>query len=252
MPENQQKNAMDEFLADIPTGDQQKPEDILTAELMGGTTSEKVVEEPHKNRFHRRLESKYQAEREANIALAARIEAMTEAQKFSKDTNSSNVDENLIKLYGSDEKGLMAARITQDLLNRTREEASASALEAFQEHQESLDREVQESRNELDGFLEGIEDEFNVDLTSDTPAARKARQGFFVTLEKMSRKNEAGQVTDYADPFSTWEVYQSQSRPDNNRAKDLASRSMVRSGASGDSKLEQTAQERFLREAGII
>ncbi len=256
MPEDQKKSAMDQFLSDIPVAEQRTGEDIfnteIASEVQAAPEKEEIVANAKDNREARRAKKALQAEREANIALSARIEALTEAQKFARETNVENIDENLKRLYGSDEKGLLAAKITQDLLKKTEEQATERALEAFREEQSQQEQEVASFRAELDEYLEDIEDEFNVDLTSDNPAAIKMRQGFFSLLNKVSPKNKEGIVTDYADPLATWELFQSHQKPENNRAKDLGSRSMVKSGSSNDSKIEQSAQERFLREAGII
>lgn len=248
------KSAMDEFLGDIPVAEQQQAGDIFGQELTGKPVApeKEEAEEPHKNRQHRRLEARLQAERESNIALVARLEALTEAQRFAQETSTGTVDESLLRLYGDNENGRQAAKITQDLLDRTKQEARQEAIEAMQSQQQEEAQEVASSQDELDQMLDVIEDEFNVDLTSNTAQAQKARQGFYSTLEKVSPKNSEGLVKDYADPVATWEFYQSQNKSDNSRAKDLGSRSMTRSGASTETKLEATAQERFLRDAGII
>lgn len=252
------KSAMEEFLDDIPVAGNKDKQDILNAPLIeegvGQTVpvKDEATITSRDNREARRAKAALQAEREANIALNARLEAMSEAQRFARETSTDNVDENLIRLYGNDEKGQLAAKITQDLLNKTKQEAREEALESFREEQEQSDQEVATYRNELDEMLEDIEDEFNVDLTSDTPSALKARQGFYAALQKLSPKNREGIVTDYADPMATWEYVQSQQKPADTRAKDLGARSMVRSGSSSDSKLEASATERFLKDAGII
>lgn len=248
---------MEEFMEDIPVAGEQQ-QDVLNAPLTQGNESQIVPAKddaaitPRDNREARRAKAALQAEREANIALNARLETITEQQRFARETNSDNVDENLIRLYGNDEKGLLAAKITQDLLNKTKQEAREEALESFRDEQTKAEQEVATYRNELDGMLEDIEDEYNVDLTSDTPQATRARQGFYAALQKLSPKTQDGTVTDYADPLATWEYFQAQQKPTNTRAQDLGSRSMVRSGASGDSKLEASATERFLKDAGII
>ena len=253
-----ERSAMDEFMDDIPTAGEGQGSDILNAPLVEGGESQIVPAKDEAtitakdNREARRAKAALQAEREANIALNARLEAMSEAQRFARETSTDNVDENLIRLYGNDEKGQLAAKITQDLLNKTKQEAREEALESFRDEQAKADQEVATYRNELDGMLEDIEDEYNVDLTSDTPQATRARQGFYAALQKLSPKTQDGVVTDYADPLATWEYFQSQQKPADNRAKDLGSRSMVRSGSSGDSKLEASATERFLKDAGII
>lgn len=253
MPDEQPKSAIDQFLSDIPTSGNRQSDDLFDKPLTETPASEEEAsEDSHKNRRHRRLEAKLQAEREYSIQLAARLEALTEVQRFAKDTNADNLDENLKRLYGTDEKGLAAAKITQELLRQTEERAKQAALEEISEKQDQEVQEVARYRDELHSYLEEIEDEFEVDLTSDTPAALRNRQGFFALFTKVSPKDSDGDVSDYADPVSTWELYQSQQKPESTRAKDLGSRSMVRSGNSSDSKLEQTSQERWLRENGII
>lgn len=242
---------MQQFLGDIPVLENQNVDDIFAKPVIETTEVPTKDEEVHKNRQHRRLESRLQEEREANIALNARLQALSEAQKFATDIEGS-IDESLLRLYGDNDTGRQAAKITQNLLNRTRDEATHAALEKFQETQQQEANEIAEQHGVLDGMLEELEDEFNVDLTSNTAEAKRARIGFFATLERVSPKDKEGNVKDYADPIATWEFYQSQNKPDNNRAKDLGSRSMVKSGASGTENLQITAQERFLKEAGII
>lgn len=245
---------MEQFLGDIPVVEEQE---------FGGETkvepekeqTEKVSQiTPRDNREARRAKAALQQEREANIALNARLEAMTEAQKFARDTKDVKVDESLLTLYGSDDNGRRAAEITQRLLDKTKADARAEALELFQEEQRKAQAEVGAQEKVLDEMLEQVEDEYDVDLTSNTPQAKKARQGFLSLLEEVSPKDREGNVKDFADPVATFKLLRSQqsSSPETNRAKDLSSRSMVRTGSSGDSKLEQTAQERFLKEAGII
>lgn len=257
MPEDKvQKSEMETFLGDIPVAEQQVSDDVFGENKAPEVKPEQgETDDEHsgrKERWERRLREKYQKERESNIQLAAKLEAVTEAQKFAREANTGEVDTSLLTLYGDNDAGRQAARLTQDLLNKTKEQARQEALEAFRQEQSQAQQAVKDQQVALDEMLESVEDEFTVDLTSNTPAARKARQGFYAALEKMSPKDKEGQVIDYADPLATWEYYQSTQKSDNNRAKDLGSRSMVKSGASGESKLEQSATERFLADAGII
>ena len=240
---------MDKFMANVPLASEKKDGDVLEQNLEGSQDAATITEKD--NREARRAKKALQEEREANIALTARLQTMSEFQKFSEAT-PDNVDEKLLQLYGNDEKGKLAARITQDLLNKTREEASAQAIEALQGQQQEEQAEVAKSQRELDAMLEDIEDEFNVDLTSDTPAARKARQGFYAALEKVSPKNEEGMVKEYADPIATYEYYRSTQTQEPNRSKEIASRGNVSSGTSGGSTLEKNAMEQFLKNADII
>lgn len=251
----EKKSEMDEFLGDIPIGEQQTADDVFGNQQTPEVKTEEVITDEDKGkgeRWERRLRKKYQDERESNIQLAAKLEAVTEAQKFARESGTKEVDTSLLTLYGDNDAGRQAARITQDLLNKTKEEARQEAFEMLQSQQADAQKEVAKQQQNLDGMLEDVEDEFSVDLTSNSPAARKARQGFYAALEKMSPKDSDGMVKDYADALAVWEYYQSTQKQDNTRAKDLGDRSMVKSGASGESKLEQTAIERYLAETGII
>lgn len=245
-----EKSAMDEFLGDITPADKQRADDIFEKPLTDkeGSEEDLTVITPLDNREERRAKKALKAEREANIALNERIKVLSEVKKESQ---STNVDEDLIRLYGDNENGRAAAKITQDLLERTKREAQEEMLVRMREQSEAEQQEVANSEQELDSMLEDLEDEFNVDLTSDTPQAKKARQGFFAALEEVSPKKN-GVVTDYADPIATWKYYQAQQKPADTRAKDLSARSMTRSGNAGESKLQASATERFLKDNGII
>lgn len=257
---------MEQFLGDIPVVEQKKEGDIFDVPLNtedtetnveATATQEEDTLQPAKNRADRRYRDRWQEERAASKQLADRVREL-EADKFARatSTNTVDVDDALIRLYGADENGRAAAKITQQLLDKTRADAKAEAMEIYRaERQKEVEQEAS-FQDEMDGMIEEIEDEYNVDLTSDTPAARKANQGFLVMLQKLSPKNDRGVVTSYADPLATWEMYQEQAKKssaDTNRAKDLSSRSMVRSGGSAtDSKLQTQVAERFLKDAGII
>lgn len=259
------KSEMDQFLGDIPVVDNKKEGDIFDVSLNGEaeTTVEAEAQQEEgtlqpKNRADRRYRDRWQEERAASKQLTDRVREL-EAEKFARATASSSnidVDDALLRLYGNDENGRAAAKITQQLLDKTRAEAEAKALDIYRSERQKEVEQEQSFQQEMDNMVEEIEDEFNVDLTSDTPAARKANQGFLVMLQKLSPKNERGVVTSYADPLATWEMYQEQAKKsstDTNRAKDLSSRSMVRSGGSvTDSKLQTQVAERFLKDAGII
>lgn len=219
------------------------------------TQAEETVPSEAKNRQFRRLEQKYQAERESSIRLAAMLEARTEADKFRKET--ADVDENdaIARIYGTNTpEAREATRLLQKALQETQTKATDAAVEKFREEQRRGDAEVKRQQAHLDEMLENIEEEHGVDLTSNTPAARKARQGFFTLLEKLSPK-ENGVVKEYADALETWSLYQErQAKPAPSRAKEISARSMVKSGASSapEQTAEDKAAEKYLKEIGIL
>lgn len=245
----------DQFLKDLEQ--ENKGPDILEAPLEPEKDKEEIPEikqddeEKLANRRERRLAARLQAERESSIALAARLEAITEAQKFRQESNTSDHFKGVERIYGTNSpEAIEATELLKKALLDAKEAAKKEALEAFQEERQREAVAVQKEEQHLDSMLEELEDEYGVDLTSDGSEA--VRKGFFKYLEKLSPKDNDGNIIAYADPHAVWGEFQSKFKKSDNRAKDLSSRSMVQSGASKDTKLSDDVNERFLKENGII
>ena len=106
-----------------------------------------------------------------------------------------------------------------------------------------------EEEQNLDSMIDDLEEEYGISMDEDT------QKGFFTLLEKLSPKDRNGNVIEYADHHAVWEEYQvrrERMAGNSNRARDLASRSVVRSGASPSTSVEADSNERWLRENGII
>lgn len=232
-----EKNEVDKFFQELPTEDKTVA-DIFTPPEKEGVVVPKPEEgdEPHKNRRHRRLESQLQEEREERIRLQALIEGRSEAQKLNQDTTTLDEDtKDLLRLYGDDDKGRQAAELTKSLLERVSERTKSDTIKALRDEEIESQQEERQYESYIDGQLESLEDEHNIDLTSDSPSARKARKGLLEIVQTLSPKDENGIITGYADFDGAFEVYQDrakQERPDNTRNKEVASRSMERSGGT--------------------
>ena len=243
-------NEQQEFLKQF---EPQNRESVLDQPLMPNPEKEEAQPEsqddPVMNRRGKRLMAQLQAEKEANIALSARLAAVTEMQKFRSESESS--DDYLKKvesIYGTDTP---EAKLATDLLKQTLSDverrATERAIEAMQEQQEQATKAVADQEQVLDSMIDDLEDETGQTIDKQT------QSGFFALLEKLSPKDADGNVVAYADHFAVWEEYQSRkAAPQNNRAKDLASRSMVRTGATPATNVQDDATERYLRENGII
>lgn len=206
----------------------------------------KTPEEAPTNRRERRMEAKYRAERESSIALAAKLEVLTEAQKFSRAENPE-MDETIARIYGTNTpEAAEATALLQKALKGAEDRATERALTAFREEQAQAQAEVAKEEQSLDAMIEDIEDTFDITLDPQT------QKQFFSQLEKLSPKDRDGNVVAYADPYAVWETMQSQKKPADTRAKDLASRSMTKTGASGGASVEADANEKWLRDNGII
>ncbi len=211
-----------------------------------------VEEENHQeatNRRERRLAAKLQAERESSIALAARLEALTEAQKLRNDSSESDYLKSVERIYGtSSPEAIEATELLKRALQDVEKTATERALEAFRSEQMKEHEELAQEEQNLDSMVEELEDEYGISMDEDT------QKGFFTLLEKLSPKDRYGNVIEYADHHAVWEEYQVRKErlSNNSRAKDLASRSMVRTGASPSTGVEIDSNERWLRENGII
>lgn len=240
------EQTQEEFLKDLNPNESNNPlEQPLVVESEQDETPKEDQEEAT-NRRERRLQAKLQAERESSIALAAKLEVLTEAQKFSRE-NTPEVDETIARIYGTNTpEAAEATALLQKALKNVEDRSMERALEKFREEQSQAQQALQKEEKTLDGMVEEIEDEQGITLDG------QSKKAFFTLLERMSPKDANGEVKEYADHHAVWEELQARKQPTNTRAKDLASRSMVRTGTSPASSVEATASERWLKENGII
>lgn len=241
-------NEQEEFLKDLNPDNKT---DVLTENLIPATEAkteegEKESDEDKFNRRERRLQTKLQAERESSIALAARLEALTEAQKFSRE-NTPEVDETIARIYGTNTpEAAEATALLQKAMSNVENRATEKALEKFREEQQKERDAVATEEKSLDSMIEEIEDETGTTLDGQT------KQGFFQLLEKLSPKDTDGNIIAYADHNAVWDELQARKKPQVSRAKDLAARSMTATGSSPKTGVEAESNERWLRENGII
>lgn len=239
-------DAQSEFLKDLDPLSEQNPLDQPIVAEQAAAEPEKESDEDKFNRRERRLQAKLQAERESSIALAARLEALTEAQKFSRET-TPQVDETLSRIYGTNTpEAIEATNLLQKALANVESRATEKALEKFREEMKAEKATIANENKTLEGMIEEIEDETRLTVDGQT------RKAFFSLLEKLSPKDAEGNVKEYADHHAVWEELQARKQTQNTRAKDLASRSMVRTGASPATSVESGATERWLKENGIL
>lgn len=241
-------NEQEEFLKDL--NPESKPDDVFGAP----PEAEPVIPEPAKdddeqatNRRERRLAAKLQAERESSIALAARLEAITEAQKSREESGDVEYLKTIERIYGTNSpEAVEATELLKNALLSVEKRATERALEQFRAEREQEAEEVVSQEKRLDEMVEEIEDEVGSDMDKQT------KQGFFMLLEKLSPKDRDGNIIEYADHFAVWEELQARKQAPSTRAKDLAARSMVQTGASPKTTVDADATERWLREQGLI
>lgn len=133
-----------------------------------------------------------------------------------------------IAMYGDNEDSRKAWKHNSMILDDYKMQAKQEALAEIRSEQDRATAEVQEFEGLIESSLEDLEEEYNVDLTSNTPAAKKARSEYLDLVQRLSPKDADGNVTSYADFHETWNIYQSSRpvAPTNTRNKDLAARSI--------------------------
>ncbi len=249
------------FLEEIGVNDE-KQVDVLTDPLVPeqGKQEDKKASDDNKddeghqprNRRERRLESKLQAERESSIALAAKLAEREKIDSERNVTAESDYIKSIEKIYGTDSpEAIEATEILKGAFKGLHKDATESALQLLREEREKESKAVLNQETVLDTMMEEIEDQYDVDLTSNE--AKGTQKAFLTLLERMSPKDKDGNIIQYADHGAVWEMLQSKNEaPKQNQAKDLSSRSMVQSGSSKESQLEDDSNVRFLKENGII
>lgn len=235
---NQQEQFLKEIKTDSPVLNDQDFQDLFDGKKKDNPQAEKPTpeegEEFPNTRKYRRLQDKLQKEREMNIALNERIKALSELKTYSETNPETDVD--ALKVFGTDENGKLLKGYFDRRFNEVREEAERAALEKIKAEQAEDAEEERRNSERIDTAFENIEDKYNVDLSGDTQSSKRLRNGFIDYVERISPKDANGEILEYADMESSFEDYlklsNSAGREVSQRQKELASRSMTRSGTS--------------------
>ncbi len=151
------------------------------------------------------------------------------------ETTDTNEEEALVKAFekiiGSDTDDKKSAL---DLLGKTikgvRESASLKVMRDLEAQTDAQKREEYDAQQEIADAFEDIEENFGVDITSNTTQAKKTRSEFIDFVKEVSKKDEDGEVIDFPDFQNTFALFQKMQKPaSNDRAKQLSANSMQRS-----------------------
>lgn len=221
-----------------PTG-QQAPADGEEGEAAG---SPQGANEPRKNRRHRRLEEQLQTERELRIAAEAKAAGRAEAEA-GRPVAIGEVPDRWIRMYGDTPESRQAWTLQKEMLDDHAKQVREDTIKEIETRQQKEKAAEKEYETFIEKELENIEDEHDVDLTSDAPAAKKARREFLEMVQSLSPKGADGSITGYADFEQTFKVYQEKAqkpKPDNTRQKEIASRGLNKSGDSAPAAKQPT------------
>lgn len=225
MPKDETKSSTVDFL-----------NEITKEPFKEDTTSREVVDEIEEDEkpipFHKDPKVQRYVEKQIEKAIEKMPKPSVESQ-FKKEVEEINLPASFIKLVGNDtdEK----KEVLKDLskyFGTLKGEARQEFLEEMKQQEQQQVAEDNAALTELSTGFETIEEEYGVDLNSDS----KTRAAFVEFLRKVSHKNEEGEVDQFADIPSTWETFQGMNKPAQaSRAKELASRGMTRSGDANSS-----------------
>lgn len=121
-----------------------------------------------------------------------------------------------------------------DALSKTlkgfKESASRQVMDEIDRASQAEAEEENEAKEEIAEAFDQIEEDYGVDLTSNSEAARRTRNDFIEFIKEVAPKDRDGEVTEFPDFDKTFSLFQRMRKPEpNNRARSLASRSMARS-----------------------
>lgn len=225
MPEDK-KNSTVDFLNNIDSTDvfEEKKEEL----------AEEVVEEVEDEKplpFHK--DPKILRFIEKEVSKRAESFKPSAEQQFRKDINEDiNLPKSFIQLVGNDtDEKKQVLKDLSDYFGTLKGEARKEFLaELEQQKQQEIEADTK-AQEELETSLEQIEENYNVDLSSNSASAKKTRGEFLDYVRKIAPKNEEGEVIAFPDLISAFETYQEMNKrtAPASRAKELASRGLTRS-----------------------
>ncbi len=160
--------------------------------------------------------------------IAKAIESIPKTKEVQK--SNEDEDDYYARLIGNDTSEKIAmikeAKARDESLLKQAEERAWNRLTETQRQEAEEEKKAIEM---LDSSLENIEQQYSVDITSNTPVSRKLRTDFLKFAEKLAPKDSEGNIVDYPDMSTAFEIFNEKNAKNQDKAKDLASRSMSRS-----------------------
>ncbi len=227
------KTALENFLGEIGNNEEVNPFDQEAENPFNEVVEnepDKPIEDDKPLPFNKDPKvQKYLDKREKEIE--ARILASVKPIETKVPTVSTD-DDFYVELIGNDTPEKLA--MIKKYKAREQEiiaQAEERALSRTQEREEEALRADQDAEQELENAFDFIEENYEVDITSNSPLARKTRQEFVSFVEKIAPKDRQGDIIDYPDMPSAWEAFSELKKATTqpSRAKELANRGMARS-----------------------
>lgn len=230
------KNELDDFLGDLKNENTDDPFILDAEDPLGEPATSN--EEPEEKPLPFNKDPKIQKFIQKEVERLSKDLRPTEVQTFIRDTGTKQDDtdevlSSLTEIVGNDtpQKIAAVARLRKALASEKDESVkrAVAELESLStRQQEEEQEEFAEAQDELVQGFESIEDTYGVDLLSEK--GKNLRGEFIDFIKRVAPKDEDGEVIQYPDFEETFKLFRdTRKAPSNNRAKEIASRSIARS-----------------------
>lgn len=233
-------NEVDEFLKGI-NEDNQNGDDIFNFKETKPEVIDKVDDEPKEDEeetkevpFHKNPKLTKFIEKEVSKRLQD-YKPEVHVQKAPIHEDTDPLLDSLYEIIGNDTpEKIAAAKRLQKALGGLKEDTKREAFNEIQaKENESRQAEI-DAQNEVSSALDDIEETYNVDITSNTPQAKKSRSDFLSFVERISPKDKEGNIISYPDFSETFKIFKDMNKPaSNDRAKEISAKSMANSSEPG-------------------
>lgn len=222
------KSAVEDFLSGLG----QPKEDPFASQEEEGTVIEEDKKEDKPVPFHKDPKVLRFIEKEVS-KRAESFKSATPTAVVAPSTEDEITDV-LTRIIGNDTpEKLQGVKDLRKVLGGLEEKGAQRALQQLEERADKERERDVKAQQELNDAFEEVEENYNVDLSSNTAQAKKMRSEFVDYVRKIAPKDrETGEVIGYPDMLTAFEEFQERQKravPTAARAKALASRGMVRS-----------------------
>lgn len=252
----QENNSVQQFLNDIPTED--NAPSILDEKIEFPGTETREAPAPEKgeptNRAKERRRFREWEERlaEREQALIRQEERYKALEELKRQSAPQDVPVEWLRIHGDSPESREAWRYNQELLTQKVKEAREELQATFRAEREQEIRAERQAAQELEDGISSLEEEYSIDLSSNSPAARKARADYLEALTAISPKDrDTGEIKDYGDPHAAYELYLLKKQGSSARAKNLAARG-VSETASVAAPDQDEEIRKYLKANGIL
>lgn len=238
------KNEVDDFLGSVNESNDEFNNSQDPLDIIEETQEEKVEEVKEDKPVPYHKDEKLQ--KFINKEVSKRLESFKPAEESFKRETKEDDDDYYIRLIGNDTpEKLSMIREAKARDERMLQMAEKRAFNKLSQKEQEVKEAERQAEEKLDTAIEDIEETFSVDLTSNNPVSRKTRVDFMNFVEKIAPKNSRGEIIDYPDMNYAFETFQESRKtaPTANRAKELATRSMTRSGTAAPKPQERITFE---------